>query len=176
VDSAGNIYVVGEFQSNPQLTTALYHAFVEKLSPDGSQIFWLTPLGGSQNDRATGLALGSDNSVYVTGNTASTDFPTTAGSMQPTTSVSGQAFAAKLNAKGGIVYSTYIGGTVSGTSNAIAVDSSGDAFITGLSASAFPTTPGAISGVTNAQSNPGWLIEINPSGSAAVVGDRKSVV
>lgn len=170
VDSAGNIYLAGEFQSNPQITTSPFHAFVEKLSPDGSQIFWLTPLAGSQSDHATALALGADNSVYVIGNTTSTDFPTTPGSMQPTTSVSGQPFAAKLNPAGGVVYSTYIGGTASGIGIAIAIDSSGDAFITGLSSNAFPTTPGAVSGATNALSSPGYVVELNPAGSAAVVG------
>jgi uncharacterized protein (TIGR03437 family) len=172
VDTAGNIYVAGEF--SPNLPNRPSHAFVGKLSPDGLQIIWWTVLAGSQDEVASAIALGSDNSVYVTGNTSSTDFPTTNGSMQPTTSVSGQAFATKLNPNGGVVYSTYIGGTASTAGSAITVDASGDAFITGYLSvgGTFPTTPGAVTGaVSPAQSDfpTAFIIELNPAGSAALV-------
>src|SRR5579863_5399034 len=82
VDAAGNIYLAGWFYPHPPAFPA--HAFVGKLSPDGSQVIWWTVLSGSADDRIRAMALGSDNSVYVTGSTQSPDFPTTNGSMQPT--------------------------------------------------------------------------------------------
>jgi uncharacterized protein (TIGR03437 family) len=168
VDSAGNIYVAGEYFPNPQNPNAPGHAIVGKLSPDGSQVIWWTVLAGSQNDSATALVLGSDNSAYVTGTTYSPDFPTTPGSFQPTPSALGEAFAAKLGPTGTIVYSTYIGGSGSGA--AITVDPAGRAFITGsLGSSVFATTPGAVSGAPNTGYNSAYVIELDPTGSKALL-------
>jgi glucose/arabinose dehydrogenase len=74
VDAAGNIYVAGRYPQNPN---APANVFAAKLSPDGSQVIWQTTFGRLADDRATALALGPDGSVYLTGNTASSDFPTT---------------------------------------------------------------------------------------------------
>jgi uncharacterized protein (TIGR03437 family) len=170
VDRSGNIYVAGQLFSNPADQTSPFHAFAGKLSPDGSQTIWWTLLAGSQDENVTAIALAPDNSVYLTGGTSSLDFPTTPGSMQPTTSISGQAFAAKLNPQGVVVYSTFIGGKAGTGGGAIAVDSSGDAFVTGyiLTAGAFPTTPGAVTG-GSISGDTGFVVELNPQGSAAVV-------
>jgi uncharacterized protein (TIGR03437 family) len=169
VDTAGNIYVAGGLVGNSP--SDFSHAFVGKFSPDGSQIIWWTVLAGSKNDNALALALGADNSVYVTGTTFSSDFPATIGSMQSTTSVSGQAFAAKINQAGAVVYSTYIGGMATTTGNAIAVDPLGDAFITGSLgfSGVFPTTAGAVTGATSANYETAYVIELNPLGSKALV-------
>jgi len=117
------------------------------------------------------MALGSDNSVYVAGTTSSPDFPTTQGSLQAATSASQQAFAAKLSPNGAVVYATYIGGSAETSGNAIAADSSGRAFITGtVSASGlFPTSPGAVTGVTTTFNGLVYFIELNAAGSAAPV-------
>ena len=169
VDANGNIYVAGWFYPKPP--SAPTHAFVGKLSPDGSQVLWWTVLSGSGDDRVYAMALGSDNSVYVTGTTQSPDFPTTNGSMQPATSAAGQAFAAKLSPNGAVVYATYIGGSAVTTGSAIAVDSSGHAFITGLVGSngAFPTSPGGVTGATSPFNGEAYVIELNAAGSAAPV-------
>jgi uncharacterized protein (TIGR03437 family) len=166
VDPSGNIYVAGSFLSSPTVG----HAFAAKLSPDGSQVIWWTVLAGSQNDGVAALALGADNSVYVTGSTFSTDFPTTPGSMQPNSSVSGQkGFVAKLSPNGAVLYATYIGGSATQTNGAaIAVHSSGAAFITGGTYGSFPTSPGAVKGGTSLD-NTTFVIELNPAGSAAPV-------
>ena len=165
VDAAGYIYIAGE--SYPGATG---HAFVGKLSPDGSQVIWWTKLAGSANDSAAAIALGSDISVYVTGSTFSTDFPTTPGSMQPNSSVSGQkGFVAKLSPNGTVLYATYIGGSATQTNGAaIAVDSSGDAFITGGTYGSFPTSPGAVAGGTSVD-NTTFVLELNPAASGAPV-------
>src|ERR1051326_6433228 len=79
VDSEGNISLAGAFENQP-----VVDAFVAKLSPDGSQILYLTRLAGSGSDVANAIALGADGSVYITGSTSSPDFPATEGSMQRT--------------------------------------------------------------------------------------------
>src|SRR5579862_2585031 len=75
IDQAGNVYVAGVLND---------HTFVAKLSPDASQIVYMTTIAGSKADRAAALALGADGSAYITGFTTSPDFPATAGSLQPT--------------------------------------------------------------------------------------------
>jgi len=170
VDTSGNIYVAGWFAANPP--PAPSNAFVGKLSPDGSQIIWWTALDGSQDNNYVAIALGSDNSVYVTGTTLSQAFPTTPGSLQPTASVLGnQTFAVKLTPSGAVVYATYIGGSAQTTGNAIAVDSSGHAFITGTlySGGVFPTTPSAVIGAAATSEGTGYVIELDPAGSTALV-------
>lgn len=170
VDSSGYIYLAGEFYPNVP-NSPIGHAFVGKFSQDGSQVIWWTALAGSSNDSVAAIALGSDDSVYVTGNTQSPDFPTTSGSMQPTASALIQTFAAKVNPSGTVVYATYIGGSAETSGVAIAVDSSGDAFITGLilePSGIFPTSPGAVVGTTAANGT-AYIIELNPAGSAAPV-------
>jgi uncharacterized protein (TIGR03437 family) len=168
VDSSGNIYVAGYFTTMPQDIEVPAHAFIGKLSPDGSQVIWSIILAGSMDDRVYAMALGSDGSVYVTGTTYSDDFPTTPFSLQPTTTVfsdpyAEQAFAAKLDPKGAVVYSTYIGGSATTWGNAIAVDSGGHAFLTGLGAVS-STTPGSIEGAGSV-----YIVELDPGGSSALV-------
>jgi hypothetical protein len=167
-DSSGNIYVAGYFTTKPQDIEVPAHAFIGKLSPDGSQTIWSILLAGSSDDRVYAMALGSDDSVYVTGTTYSADFPTTPFSLQPTTTVFNQpytfqAFSAKLDPKGAVVYSTYIGGSAVTSGNAIAVDSGGHAFLTGLGAVS-STTPGAIEGAGSV-----YIVELDPAGSSALV-------
>src|SRR5207237_6772046 len=105
-----------------------------------------TYLGGSGIDAGSNIALDSQGSAYVTGNTYSTDFPTTTGAFQ-TSNGSGSccdSFVTKLNAAGsGLVYSTYLGGSSEDAGDGIAVDSQGSAYVTGYTESTdFPTTTG----------------------------------
>jgi len=172
VDAAGNIYAAGSLPPpSPKSASDTSDAFAAKLSPDGSSVLYFTVLGGDGADAAAALALGPDDSVYVTGTTYSADFPTTPGSLQAS-SLYGGAFAFKLGPTGAVVYSTFIGGSANTTGNAIAVDSSGRAFITGAySEGVFPTTPGAIIGVPIIPGayGTGYVIEIDAAGSTALV-------
>ena len=100
-----------------------------------------TLLGGGSNEYASGIAVDSSGSAYVTGHSDSGGFPTTPGAYRTTSSIYGNAFVTKLDPTGtSLVYSTYISGNNGGTSaNSVAVDSSGNAYITGrTSASDFP--------------------------------------
>jgi hypothetical protein len=128
-------------------------AFIAKLNPAGSALIYSTFLGGAGQDYGNAIAVDSAGSAYVTGTTFSPDFPVTAGSFQPIRRGASDVFVTKVNSSGSqVVYSTYLGGTgqprISGISysgpeeegNGIALDDSGDAYVTGHTLSAdFPT-------------------------------------
>jgi hypothetical protein len=149
VDSSGDMYVAGyTFSSdfpllNPEQPTAGggVDAFVTEIASTGSSLVFSTYLGGSGDDSAFGLALDGSGNLYVTGTTYSTDFPTTAGAYQTSSSGGADAFVSKLNPAGSqLVYSTYLGGSDTDRGLAIAVSSSGNAYITGSTQSSnFPT-------------------------------------
>ncbi len=117
------------------------NAFVAELNGAGTALTFSTFLGGAEVDEAYGLALDSSNNIYVAGTTTSTNFPTTSGAFQTALNGPEDAFVAKLNAGGAsLAYSTYLGGSGTDEGYAIAVSSSGNAFVTGLTESSdFPT-------------------------------------
>ena len=137
-----------------------------------------TYLGGTKTDTVSAIAVDSAGNAYVTGSTVSTDFPTTSGVLQPAflgnaASTAHEVFVTELNPIGtALVYSTFLGGTTSGPSEngaGIAVDASGNAFITGTTvASDFPLTPGAFQSVVLGTGGTAFLTELNPTGSALV--------
>jgi hypothetical protein len=102
---------------------------------------YATYLGGSSNDIAHAIAVDGSGSAYVTGVTSSTNFPGVGGnSIRPANSGSDDVFVTKLNAAGSaIVYSTYLGGSGADIGHAIAVDSAGNAYVTGETNSGTPT-------------------------------------
>jgi hypothetical protein len=147
VDSGGDAYVTGATYGAPPLKNALQanaggggDAFVTKLNAAGSALVYSTYLGGSGQDNATDIAIDGSGDVYVTGDTVSTNFPTTPGSLQPGLGAE-EAFVSELNPTGSaLVYSTYLGGGDEDEADGIAVDVSGDAYVTGFSFSLdFPT-------------------------------------
>ena len=113
------------------------------------QLLYSTYLGGNNSDFGFGIAVDSAGDAYVTGQTTSTNFPVTAGAFQSTLAgSSGNAFVAKLNpaASGAasLLYSTYLGGNNNDVGQGIAVDSAGDAYVTGYTGSSnFPVTASA---------------------------------
>jgi hypothetical protein len=160
VDGSGNAYVTGLTKSTNFPTKNAFQtafgggnvsgdAFVTKLDPSQSgtgSLLYSTYLGGSNDDVGHGIAVDGSGNAYVTGLTESSNFPTTPGAFQ--TSFAGgldDAFVTKLNASGSaLVYSTYLGGSNFEVGLGIAVDDSGNAYITGESGSTdFPTTAGA---------------------------------
>jgi len=169
------------------------NAFVTKVNPAGTALIYSTYLGGTGHcvfsigpqvfygDIATGLSVDSAGYVYTTGYTYSGDFPATAGALQPKNNAyqnaycgnpGSNAFVAKLNPNfTALVYSTYLGGSGDDRANGLAVDSTGNAYVTGRTSSTdFPVTPGAFqthqaapAGHTNA-----FVARLNPSGGALV--------
>jgi len=177
VDRAGNAYVAG-YTGSANFPTAnaargsfgggATDAFVTKLNPAGNGLAYSTYLGGSGDDFGLGIAVNAAGNAYVTGYTNSGDFPIANPAQGSLNSLGGSAFVAELNPAGnGLVYSTYLGGGVFDVGNAIAVDSSGAAYVTGVTASSdFPTASplqGSLNGSTNA-----FVSKLNPAGNGLV--------
>lgn len=149
VDGSGNIYATGYTDSiNLSLIVdavqpnkgAGYDAYVAKLNSSGSQVLYSTFLGGNNTDVAFSVAVDSAGTAYVTGQTFSSDFPL----VNPTQGVyggAGDVFVTKLWPSGStILFSTYIGGSGDDWALDVAVDQSGNAYLTGRTGSAnFPT-------------------------------------
>jgi Beta-propeller repeat len=128
-------------------------------------LLYSTYLGGGGDDHGNSVALDGAGSAYVAGYTTSADFPTTPGAFDTTGSF--DAFVAKFDASGALVYSTYLGGGEDDSSFGVAVDGSGSAYVTGRTNSAnFPTTPGAFD-TTYAQVD-AFVTKLNASGTALV--------
>jgi len=178
VDGLGNAYVTGETISDdfptqdplqPYYGGGDYDAFVVKLNPSGSALVYSTYLGGSADDRAHGIAVDSWGNAYITGYTYSDDFPTQNPLQPDYGGVYYDAFVAKLNPSGSaLVYSTYLGGSIEDYGRGIAVDASGNAYVTGETISDdFPTQnplqPEQCTGLRDA-----FVAKLNPSGSALV--------
>ncbi len=134
-----------------------------------------TYLGGANGDIGYGVAVDGDGNAYVTGSTGSTDFPTVK-PFQTATGGDFDTFVAKVNPTGtALVYSTYLGGAGFDRGTAIAVDASGNAYLTGLTTSNnFPTTTGAAQTTfgggtcgTTACSD-AFVTKLNPDGSSLV--------
>ena len=149
VDASGSAYVAGFTASydfptaNPEqnFNAGSNDVFVAKLNAAGNGVVYCTYLGGTGDDRAYGIALGADGSAYVTGVTASKNFPL-AGALQSKLAGAKNAFVFKLGPAGNVLnFSTYLGGSGSDTANAIALDSSGNVYLAGDTTSAnFPAT------------------------------------
>src|SRR5205823_5639947 len=106
-------------------------------------LVYCTYLGGSGDEAFAGIAVDGFGNAYVTGGTASTNFPTTLGAYQRVLGGPSDAFVTKLNAAGtALVYSTYLGGG-GDFGLGIAVDAAGNAYVVGDTGPNFPTTPGA---------------------------------
>ena len=153
VDVSGDVYVSGTTGSIDFPTTAgaldITHngstdIFVTKLNNTIPGLIYSTYLGGSSSDAGNDIVVDVSGNVYVTGTTDSIDFPTTAGTFDRTHNGSTDIFVTKLNDTiSGLIYSTYLGGDSIDEGNGIAVDASGNAYITGRTDSIdFPTTAG----------------------------------
>ena len=179
VDADGNAYVAGETRSHDFPTTPSAYqpahavgpydvddAFVTKLNPTGTALVYSTFLGGSRSDRGWGIALDAARNAYLTGETSSEDFPTTAGALQTAFGgFPGDSFVAKLNAGGtALVYSTFLGGNNTDRAYGITVDAGGNAYIAGATASVdFPTVSAF---QTVLKGGDAFVAKLNSTGSA----------
>jgi len=178
VDSSANAYVTGYTNSTdfPTLNPIQGYggggdAFLCKIGANGSAFVYSTYLGGSGQDQGNGIAVDASGDAYVTGFTYSSDFPTV-NPLQAKHSASpySTVFVAELNAAGSaLVYSTYLGGSSIDTGSSIAVDSSGNAYVTGATQSTdFPTVNPlqAKNKVTSSGNGTAFVAKLNAGGSA----------
>jgi hypothetical protein len=181
VDSTGRAYVAGYGGAGLPTTTnayqtsspsSPYNPFFSVLSADGSTLVYATYLGGTSGySYATGVAVDSSGKAYLTG-IAYPTFPVTSGAYQTTSPGSYTGFVAKIDPSqsgtASLVYSTFLGPSGSAP-NGIALDSSGEAYVTGNMPNGYPITPGAFA-YTGADSTSGgvYVTELNSTGSALV--------
>jgi len=202
VDSAGSAYVVGETLSPNLPTTNAFQrsyaggfvdrteaiggdAFVAKLNSSGSGLVYLTYLGGSGDDQGIGITVDGAGNAFLTGSTDSANFPTRNpiqsgihGTPDPIFGIfPSDGFVAELDPSGSsLLYSTYFGGVGTDQGIDIAVDGSGNIYVTGFAYSYdLPVTTNALQKVLNnvpGDSNPdAFVAKINPAlaGSNALI-------
>jgi Beta-propeller repeat len=181
VDQFGDAYVTGKTTSaNFPVMNALQSkygggqsdAFAAKLNATGTALLYSTYLGGSGDENVTspfdsptgGIAVDQNGNAYVTGSSSSSNFPTLNG----LPGISGSVFVTRLNTDAvgaaSLVYSTFLNAN---TGTGIAIDSAGDAYVTGVANAALATTPGAF--LTSGSG--GYVVELNTNavGSSALV-------
>lgn len=173
VDAAGNAYVTGfTYSADFPITSGALRgsfvgdskAFVFKLNPNGNGLIYSTFLGGSGDDYGAGIAVDAAGEVHIAGYTASIDFPVTAGAFQYNYGGgSYDGFLAKLNTAGSaLIYATYLGGIGNDTAAGVALDPSGNIYVTGQTQSTnFPTlNPVQVSG----SESDAFVVKMNASG------------
>jgi hypothetical protein len=163
---AGQFVLLGQDQVGFQVG-AYDHSQTLTIDP---VVDYSTFFGGSESASASSIAVGKSGNAYITGYTTSADFPSASGSFQRSLSGSSDVFVTELNATGtSLLYSTYLGGNNDESANSIAIDSSGNAYIVGVTLSSnFPTTAGALQTSNTALSDgsEAFVTKLNPSGTA----------
>jgi len=176
IDGSGNAYITGQTASTNFPTAAAAHGsnaggfdvFVTKISADGSTLVYSTYVGGSGNDSGNAIAVNSAGNAFVTGGTASSDFPVTGSADQQTYGGGSlDAFVLELATSGSMTFSTYVGGSGTDVATGIAVDGSGNTYIAGSTTSTnFPVVnsiQGTIAGASN-----GFVTKLHSAGTSLV--------
>ncbi|MBL8194015.1 MAG: SBBP repeat-containing protein [Blastocatellia bacterium] len=170
VDSSNNIYITGlTISSNFPTKSALqaqkgggvFDAFVTKINASGSELVYSTYLGGNDDDQGFSLAVNQQGNVFVTGSTASRNFPgVTEGVLNGIT----DGFVTELNRQGtAVIYSRFLGGNDEDEASSIAIDSQDNAYITGDTFSPnFPLKDGVQANLAGGQD--AFISKLNPSG------------
>ena len=180
-DGSGNLYVCGvteETQGAGGLATAgafqtvnngVENSWVAKFSSSGA-VGWFTYFGGSDIDQANAIATDGTN-VYITGNAESPDLPTTSGVYQTGLNGLENCFIAQFGASSGVLnWSTYYGGAGQEISFGLALDGSGDAFITGRTTGSTGLATSGAYQTTNGGGFDAFFAELNSSGTSLLLG------
>lgn len=172
VDSTGNVYITGYTVSTDfPVSSDAYQAdnaggddaFLSKFDSSGS-LTYSTYLGGSGDDYALGSVMDDTGNIYIAGDTISTDFPVSADAHQSTNAGGDDAFLSKFDSSGSLAYSTYIGGSNDEETCDIAIDGTGNAYITGRTESSDYPTTSDIYQTTKSGGYDSFLSKINTSG------------
>lgn len=186
VNSTGQAYVVGiTVSSDFPVTSGAFQtsisnfdgaAFVAELNATGTGLIYATFLGGSPGgSQANAVAVDASGNAYTVGFTGSSSFPVTSGAVQ-TTMPGPAAFVTELNPTGtALIYSTFLGGSsgsiYSDQANAIAVNGSGEAYVTGQTySSSFPVTKNAFQSTNESGSSlgTGFVSLLNSTGTSLI--------
>lgn len=181
-DSSGNAYMIGgtddvNFPSTPgayvNVTSGVQgHVLVTKLTPDGKSLIYETHIGGSAGNAGFGIAVDSSGNSYLTGITASADYPVTHDLTTKNLTDVANCFVTELNAAGNkLVFSTLLGGSKADGCGGVAVDSSGNVYVAGATSSSdLPvvnavqgTFPGGVGTPVSA-----FVAKLSPDGSKAL--------
>ncbi|MFX1511086.1 MAG: SBBP repeat-containing protein [Promethearchaeota archaeon] len=175
VDDSGDVYIAGiacspDFPILNAYQNNNHHGdvFVTKLNATGNIVF-STFLGGDGYEIAMDIAIDTDNNCYITGSTASTDFPTHNAIQDSINSTNMQdMFVTKLNTTGnGLVFSTYFGGTEFDGGSGISVDSLGNCYICGATSSASLPTHNAYQSNLHGHSD-AFMMQLNATGTGFI--------
>jgi hypothetical protein len=196
VDAAGDTYVTGitmsldfptekPFQASNEEPSGRPTAFVAKLNAAGSALVYSSYLGGSGGsadagvgDCANAIAVDGEGNAYVAGQTSSANFPIAAAFQSVNHSIGstvdsalGSAFVTKLNSSGSaVVYSTYLGGSTRDAALAVAVDTLGDAYLSGYTSSTDFPVANALQpqNATGGHGANAFVTKFNPAGSGLI--------
>jgi len=183
VDASQNTYITGyngstasSFTGNPTVLTSTgpepgggAGVFVVKMNSTGTGLFYSVVFGGGLTDVGGGIAVDPQGNAYVTGYASSPNFPITTGAAQTILNGGNNTFITKLNSTGTqLIYSTFLGGSGNFWGRAIAVDRSGNAYVTGTALAS--VAPGAIpfplvSPLSSDPASSGFLTEVSADGS-----------
>ena len=163
-DSAGDVFISGhttseDFEGGPHSVSGETDAHVTKVSSAG-EILWATFIGGSARDGGDSIAIHQDDSIFVTGDTGSTDFPRRNNSLHGSEI---DVFVARLDSQGQLMWATYAGGAGHDEARGIEVDREGNALVGGY-------TPSAdFEGRLNSHHNSypgrdGYVLKVGPTG------------
>ncbi len=175
VDGSGSAYITGDTGGNfPTTPGALRtrgsgnNAFVTKLNTTGTALVYSTYLGGTNQDNGRAIALDESGNAYIAGYTVSLDFSVTQGAYQ-TAFGDGEGpdgFVSKLNATGtALMYSTYLGSNADILADGIAIDGSGNAYVTGETSGDFPTTSDAYQATNAGGRSDAFIAKLNATGN-----------
>lgn len=176
VDGAGHVWVVGTTESSdfptygpPLPSGPRDDVFVARYDSSGT-LLWVSTFGGSGEDVAAAIALDPAGNAYVVGLTrrlpgAPLDFPRVGALPPPAQPDSEEAFVAKIDPSGALVYSALLGGSSSDAATGVAVDATGAAWVVGHTSSPdFPQVAALSPGLQG--SNDAFVTRIDPTGSA----------
>lgn len=174
VDTSGNVHISGGTSSTDFPTANPLQAsnaggmeiFVTKINAPGTNLVYSTYLGGSDREFGGTIAVDSAGNAYTTGSTYSYDYPVTPAAIQMNNVGPCDSFVTKINASGNLAYSTYLGGSSLDGGNAVAVDASGNAYITGWTQSVDFPTVSPIQGSHAGGISDAFVAKINSTGSA----------
>ncbi|MBI1195770.1 MAG: hypothetical protein GC138_07985 [Gammaproteobacteria bacterium] len=185
LDGTGNVYVVGTTESSDFPVTAngyedpfvlgFSRVFLARLGANGASLQYSACLGGDGEDVGRGVAVDATGNAYIAGSTHSTNFPT----VNPLYTVANtgdnlDAFVTRIDTNvaglGGIIYSTYLGGAGNDAASAIAIDLSGNAYVTGYTRSTdFPVVGTSTAPMNALQGDEdGFVVKLNPVGSSVL--------